>query len=144
MMKENKEDNLSEDIFKEAREESIRKAIEEKEKNNEVAITGFQDKEKVINVIKERIEEGETQWDLLKKAIDGSLTERFINILSSMNDRDFSRNYLKLVEHFKPKVTRVDYSDEDKKDSTININVAILNEKGEKEIINIEDINQKT
>ena len=73
------------------------------------------DEHEVLPQIKERLAAGETQWDLLKKMIDGSLTERFIEVISAMPDKDFARNYLKLLEHFKPKVTRTEIEQTEKK-----------------------------
>jgi len=129
----------NEDLFKEAKEYSINEELKNK---MESRIASVPDKEKneLLTVIKERVEEGETQWDLLKKMIDGSLTERFIRVISEMPDKDFARNYIKLLEHFKPKITRVEEGDTETPDNIINIQTVIINAKGEKEIIKLEDI----
>jgi hypothetical protein len=126
------------DIFEEARKESIKKAIENNIPMNVEIQSDF--KERNLPAIKERVEEGETQWDLLKKMVDGSFTERFITVMQDMPDRDFARNYLKLLEHFKAKVTRTESDGLEAPDMTINIQTVIVNEKGHKEVIQLEDI----
>ena len=94
----------------------------------------------VLPVIKERLQAGETQWDLLKRMIDGSLTERFIEVISAMPDRDFARNYLKLLEHFKPKVTRTEGAEIEKDDKDINIQMVFLNKNGETQVLDVNKI----
>jgi len=125
-------------------EESIKNSMKEKmeamlDEKSELPVVN---NPKVIAIIKERIEEGETQWDLLKKMVDGSLTERFINVISQMGDKDFARNYLKLLEHFKPKVTRMEGGELEQQDTTINIQTVIVNADGEKEVILIDEIQE--
>lgn len=128
----------SDDIFKQASIESAKKLIQKK--NEEIKELTESQKESIIKRSVEILNEGETQWDLLKRMIDGSLTEKFIDIISNMPDRDFARNYLKLLEHFKPKITRQEGGQQEESDTTIYIQTVIVNEKGEKEIIDIEDI----
>lgn len=127
------------DLFKEARDEAIKKALEKNVPENKALIESKLP-ENTLSVIKERIEEGETQWDLLSKMINGSLTEKFIEILLNMPDRDYARNYLKLLEHFKPKMTRIEGDELESPDMTINVQTVIINKNGEKEVIKIEDI----
>lgn len=126
-----------EDIFKQARESAIAKQLEESIANKPAL-----DKKELLPVVRERLEDGETQWDLLRKMIDGSLTERFIEVLGAMPDRDFARNYLKLLEHFKPKITRSEGGEQEIDDLTVNIQMVVVNEKGEKEIITVNDANK--
>jgi hypothetical protein len=132
-MKEDKKD-----IFKEAMADSIKKQIENKVDDDKKELPPG-----TLVEIKERLEDGETQWDLLKKMIDGSLTEKFIGILMNMPDRDFARNYLKLIEYSKPKLIRAEGAEIQQPDNTININLAVINNKGEREIISAEDIEHK-
>ena len=131
-MKEN-QDNL----FEEAQKKSMAKLLE-----RQVAVTDELNKEKISIAIKERLEEGETQWDLMKKMLEGSLTEKFITIMHSMPDATFVRTYLKLLEYIKPKITRVEGSEAETNDVTVNIQTLIVNSKGEKEYVPINQLNQ--
>lgn len=82
--------------------------------------------------------EGKTQWDLLKDMMDGELTEKFIAHLQALPPNDFIRNYLKLLEHFKPKLVRADEGSVEKPDTIIQIETVIINQNtGEQEIIDI-------
>lgn len=83
--------------------------------------------------IAERLEPGETQWDLIRRTVEGSMTKRFIDIMFNMPDKDFARNYLKILEHFKPKLTRAELINENTEDNSINININYLNVNGEME-----------
>ena len=134
MSKEDKEE-----LFEEARKNSIADMITKKESELPATI----DKESTISVIKERLEEGETQWDLLARMIDGGLTKKFISIISNMPDRDFARNYLKLLEYFKPKITRSDGPEDPNADLTVNIQTLIVNDKGEKILVPIDEVIKK-
>lgn len=138
-MEDNKEP--MNDIFEQARKDSISKLI-----NREAEVKKDEQRQALAIAIKERLEEGETQWDLLKRMVEGSMTEKFIRIMMDMPDRDFVRNYLKLLEYVKPKMTRVEGGLEDDRDITVNIQTLIVNSKGEKEYVpinQIEDGNKK-
>ena len=131
------------DPFEEARMNSIKNLIDKQSSSvEEVGLTKEQ-KEAVIIRSKETLEEGETQWDLLKKMVEGSFTERFIDVLSRMPDRDFARNYLKLLEYYKPKITRTEGNEEGDREITVNVQTVIVNEKGELETISIDDFGKK-
>ena len=58
----------NDDLFAKSLKESLSNKIEESisDKEEEVATI---DKNSVVSVIKERLEEGETQWDLLKRMV---------------------------------------------------------------------------
>lgn len=129
-MKQDSNDNEKKELFEQAQKASMQKLVE---RQKEVVSTS--QKDKVAIAVKERLEEGETQWDLMKKMLEGSLTEKFINIMHEMNDAQFVRTYLKLLEYVKPKITRVEGSGEAENDITVNIQTLIVNEKGEKEVI---------
>lgn len=126
-----------EDVFRESIDDAIKKQMAESTKSLVL------NNPSLVAKIKERLEEGDTQWDLLRKMIDGSLTERFIEILMNMPDRDFARNYLKLLEHFKPKITRSEGGSESDNDLTVNIQMVVLNESGEKKVITVDEISEE-
>lgn len=119
------------EIFEEALADSLQAQLKA------VAETAGLEKETLLPIIKERLEEGETQWDLLRRMIDGSMTERFLRAIDGMSDKEFVRNYLKLLEHFKPKITRTEPGEDDKRDNTINVQIVMLDEKGEQKILDI-------
>lgn len=133
----------SDELFEEARNESLNDAVKQK-MQEKISNLPAETKNDLLEKIKERVEEGETQWDLLKKMIDGSMTERFIKVMNDMPDKDFARTYLKLLEHFKPKITRTEEGNTEKPDTKITIETVIINQDtGKKEIINIEDIDHE-
>lgn len=133
----------NDELFEEARNESLNDAVKQK-MQEKISNLPAETKNDLLEKIKERVEEGETQWDLLKKMIDGSMTQRFIRVMNEMPDKDFARTYLKLLEHFKPKITRAEMGDVEEPDNKITIETVIINQStGEKQIINIEDIDHE-
>ena len=48
------------------------------------------------------------QWEALGDAISSVHTERFNAVLASMDDETFARNYLMVLEYFKPKLARTE------------------------------------
>lgn len=137
------ENNENKDPFEEARMNSIKSLIDKQSSSVEEVGLTVKQKDAIILRSKETLEDGETQWDLLKKMVEGSLTERFIQVLQGMPDRDFARNYLKLLEYYKPKITRTEGGTDEDKDITVNVQMVIMNEKGEQEVVTIEELKQK-
>lgn len=76
-------------------------------------------------------------WDDLSKYINGAGAQRMIAELHAMNSKDFARNYMKILEHFKPKLVRSDSSPEDDMDRTINIELTQKLPSGEVRTINL-------
>lgn len=58
------------------------------------------------------------EWEALGDAITGKGAERFMEILDSMDEADFTKNYLMILEYFKPKQQR----SEVKTDGEVTIN----------------------
>lgn len=138
-MSENQEKNPNEDVFHDAAmDASLNKALsvidaetpseqKEKKKDNDLLLA-----------IKSKIEKGETKWDIMKNMIEGGFTERFMKIMATMPDKDFAAYYIKLLEHFKPKLTRKEGGPGGEVDNVINIQTMIINkDTGEQEIIDI-------
>lgn len=48
------------------------------------------------------------QWEALGESIMTTHAERFNQILDQADDEFFTRNYLQLIEYFKPKMSRQD------------------------------------
>ena len=140
-MKENqkKKKNNDKDVFHDAAMESALKGVVEKaSKPDDLLKT--EDKSDLLKEIENRLESNDSQWDVLSNMVEGGFTSKFIKIMESMNDRDFTRNYLKLLEHFKPKLTRAEPGKSIKPDNVINIQTMIINSDGEREIIDITNI----
>lgn len=47
-------------------------------------------------------------WEKLGEVIVNDSAERFMNILSEMKDEEFVKNYLMILEYFKPKQSRAE------------------------------------
>lgn len=60
-------------------------------------------------------------WEDLKKNMSGVHAERFNRVLQELPDREFMRVYIKAIEFFKPKITRIGGTPPVKKDTTINV-----------------------
>jgi len=59
------------------------------------------------------------QWDELGAKIVGEGAERFMNVLDGLSDEDFTKNYLQILEYFKPKQQRTEIKGDIK--STVDI-----------------------
>lgn len=129
--------NNEKDVFHESIMDSIANNVAKE--HDEIIL--LNNKQELLAEIQRRLEKGETQWDKLKGLMENGLTERFIRVISEMPDKDFVRNYLKLLEHFKPKLVRASEGEVDKPDTIINIQTVIVNpETGEKEILDITNL----
>jgi hypothetical protein len=53
-----------------------------------------------------------SQWEELGAKIIGEGAERFMRVLDSLEDEDFTRNYLQILEYFKPKQQRTEHTGE--------------------------------
>jgi len=58
------------------------------------------------------------QWEELGAEIIGNGAERFKKVISEMDDSDFTKNYLMILEYFKPKQQRTEV--DSKQDIVIN------------------------
>lgn len=134
---ENKEDYL----FHEAAMDSAFNSFVVKNKEDELP-KKIEGENNIRVEIERRLKEGETDWDALRRLMEGGFTDRFIQALNNMGDKDFVRNYLKLLEHFKPKLIRASLGETDKPDTVIQVQTVIRHEDGSKEIIDITDIQE--
>ncbi len=78
----------------------------------------------------------DTQWLNLKECIEDEFAERFMLELRAMGGRDFVRNYLNVLEYFKPKVTRTEGGRIEEEDTIIHVHVHTKRD-GIEEVINI-------
>lgn len=117
------------DIFKEAAKQAIKKEssiVEQKPTQEELA--------------QQLVDRGDDNWKLLVEAMEGHLAEKFLTIMNSLPDKEFARNYLKLLEYVKPKMVRMENKPYEDQDNTIKIEVTVRNESGELETIDITDL----
>lgn len=52
------------------------------------------------------------QWNMLSEAITTQHTDRFNRVLFELDDKDFLEAYLKVLEYFKPKLSRAEVKQE--------------------------------
>jgi hypothetical protein len=141
-MKEEKNKPNESSVFHEAAMESSLNKLLAKSEEDKPAIVD--NRAVLLAEIKRRIEDGkDDQWAVLKNMIDTHFTERFILAMNDMSDKEFVRNYLKLIEHFKPKLIRADPGTTEVPDNVIHIETMIINERGEQEIIDITSLQDK-
>jgi len=107
------------DIFKRAAEQSF----------NEIKVTPteeyLEDEEEEISqsdLALYQSEEGD-KWDNLSEFVTGAGATRLLTELKAMSSKDYVRNYLKLLEHFKPKLVRSQISPGDEEDRVIQVNM---------------------
>lgn len=111
------------DIFKRAAEQSF----------NEIKVTPTQEyldeeEEDRLEEISQsdlalyQSEEGD-KWDNLSEFVTGAGATRLLKELKAMPSKDYVRNYLKLLEHFKPKLVRSQISPGDEEDRVIQVNM---------------------
>jgi len=116
----------SKDVFGEALKNSIEENINKKPEKPDGDVEVSNDKS-IVSLSQDAIALSKTiegdPWNDLSKYINGAGAQRMIAELHVMSSRDFSRNYIKLLEHFKPKLVRSDSSPEDDIDTDININL---------------------
>jgi hypothetical protein len=114
-------------VFEEAAEEALKKNLEQDE-NNESKELEIRNKAMAMYIS----ENPGKEFQKLKEAIEGPFAEKFMNIMNTLPDRDFMRYYLKALEYFKPKVTRVEpNSGGDEEDRVIQVNIMQVNKDGE-------------
>lgn len=130
------------DIFKEAARQSLEgipMSSAEIEKELKEAESGLQSATHMSDAMAMAMEhtiKGD-KWDNLAEYVSGDGAQRLLDELKVMNARDFVRNYLKLLEHFKPKLVRSDSSPNDDIDRTIQVELVQQLPDGEMRIINI-------
>ena len=127
-----KKDNT--DLFKEAAEEAFAKMVIEKEKSEELAIIK---KEELKEYASDIIDSGLEEWNELSKAISGKFAKKAMNIIEASSDKDFMRIYPKLLEYFKPKMTRVEKGDDDIEDKIITIQIVQITEDGSRRVLTL-------
>lgn len=120
------------DIFKKAAEDSLKQSLTKAE----------EDTVKEVEIIAQealalaQTTEGD-KWDNLTGYINGDGAERLLVELKAMPSKDYVRNYLKLLEYFKPKLVRSDINPDEDIDRTINVQLIQQLPSGEKRVVTI-------
>lgn len=125
------EDDKIKNLFIEAASESIPTTKNQEEVFRETQIL----KAELI------VEENKNKWDLVSEKMTGEYAERFMMEMEALSGREFIRVYTKMIEYFKPKVTRVEAKDKEEEDNVIRIeihNSAPIKKQGEEDTIDIE------
>lgn len=132
------------DIFKKAAENSARESLERAAKTIEDTAKKIKETPNIMTqseIAEYQVAKGD-KWDNLAEYINGEGAERLLLELKNMGGKDFTRNYLKLLEHFKPKLTRSDHSPEDEADRTITVELVQQLPSGEKRVITMNSSNK--
>lgn len=114
-MSKEKNDEKIKDLFIEASEESLKSLIKPDKKEDK--------KDDLIEKAVSVVQEGDSEWSLLAKDMDGRFAKRMRDELESLSGREFIRNYLKLAEYFKPKMTRQEEATIEEEDNKLIIEV---------------------
>lgn len=138
-------DSDEKDLFKEAAEEAFRITsvtnIEDSKDDSYVQdYDSLDEEDEHGNSIYEaaaEIIDSEEEWLKLSRDMNGKHAKKFNRILSTLNDRDFIRAYMKSLEYFRPKIVRQDIKPVETVDNTININIVQVNKEGEVNVIKI-------
>jgi hypothetical protein len=120
------------DIFKQASQIALNVADSEKAENKVVIVDQL---EKALAITTE----GDKDWVDLSAAMKGRYAKKFMDILDTMPDREFVRNYLKALEYFQPKITRQEPSINGEQDNIIQIQILKTDSDGNHKIIDITD-----
>lgn len=122
-----------EDIFEKASKQSIELIKKPEENPSKIEVVVGNENEQLAI---EHSAEG-SKWDNLAKYIDGDGADRLLKELKAMSGKDYVRNYFKALEHFRPKLTRVESKPVDQVDKQINVTLYKQKDNGEVELINL-------
>ena len=62
-----------------------------------------------------------SSWELFKEAMDETLSAKAMSIMLAMDDEDYMRNYFKMLEFVRPKMTRTELIDENDNITTLTV-----------------------
>ncbi len=121
------------DIFKKAAEDSLKNGLSKVEEEQILEQAEIATQEALALA---QTSEGD-KWDNLTKYINNDGADRLLKELQSMPSKDYVRNYLKLLEYFKPKLVRSDINPDDDIDRTITVELVQQLPSGEKRIMTV-------
>lgn len=133
------EDKDKIDLFKEAADESLDELINRSKKTEELPVSK-EEEHKWMEEAGELVLNTGEEWDELALAMHGKFAKKAMNIMTTLPDREFMRIYPKMLEYFKPKMTRTEGGEDGTVDNTVVVQIVQRSENGE---INIITLNEK-
>ena len=143
MKEKQKENKETLDVFEESLKESsdnLIKVLMPQSLKAEPINDSFEESQMHLACV--QTEEGD-KWDNLASYVNGDGAERLMKELKAMPGKDYVRNYLKLLEHFKPKLVRSETTPLEEVDRTINVQIVQALENGQTRIITLNNINEE-
>lgn len=137
-MKEEKEDHRA--LFEEAASESLNELVVNAKSQDELPVVEIEDN--ITSQALDILDPNLTDWDRLAVAMEGKLATKAANIMATMPDREFIRVYPKMLEFFKPKITRVEQNPGDAIDRTVTVQIVQRNDNGEINVITLNEKNE--
>ena len=61
------------------------------------------------------------EWEALVESVNGVSARRFNSLLATMDDEEFTNNYLKILEYVKPKMQRKEIVEENEREKVIRV-----------------------
>ena len=127
-----------------------------KNQNNDIFDDAFNEAMKQESSIPEVIESKDVDDEIMEQALDIANADktfkdiehyllnkgaaRFLKVLQGCPDKDYLKYYPKMLEYFKPKISRVEPDEgEDSSITNIQVNIMTINSDGEITKINLED-----
>lgn len=81
-------------------------------------------REQILAELQEAIDkEGSENWDRLAKAMNGPFAKRMLDEMHLLSGKEFVRTYMKLMEYFRPKITRIEGGLNDEEEKIIRVEV---------------------
>jgi len=130
------------DVFKEALADSAKNIIKGANEIQEITDKELPVKLEDVDIEQQMLalqhsKEGD-KWDNLSKYMSGEGSERLLLELKKSPGKDFVRNYLKALEHFKPKLMRSEIAPASDMDRTINIQIVQVTKDGGTRVVGID------
>lgn len=113
-------DDINKAIFEQAAKDSLANPIPVKEEKP------VKSKEEMLAELQDVVEEAsDANWNRLARKMDGEFADRMIKEMGdpNMSGANFIKNYLKLLEYFRPKITRVEKEEKEDEDRVLRIEV---------------------
>lgn len=112
---------MADDIFEKAAQDSIKNSLKAVDPMPIEAVPIEDKEDETLEELALMHTSSGDKWDDIASFINGSGADRFLREIKACSSKDYIRNYLKILEHFKPKLTRADISPEDEADRSIEI-----------------------
>lgn len=74
-------------------------------KPKEIPLTEEEQKQIALDLVNEQTDK---EWNALGKAMNGKFAKRMLEEMEGLTGREYVRQYMKLLEFFRPKITRIE------------------------------------